>query len=352
MAVSKDTLEQIRRAVEKPADLAAAKDPQIISALDRLHDSQAEKKPEAVTHVDFSHVSIQGRGFLSLMGTLYGRFGGFFRKLASLVSKLPLYGSLRANMLAGGMTAAPESYLVLAVTGSFFAGTVLFALVALLGLIFKDPLVALAAPILGVTGFVALLLVALSYPSMKAAGRASQIDRTLPFALRQLSTQVRAGVSFNRAMQSIASSDYGLLSEEFAKVVSDVNRGDTLENALVKLSARNKSKGLRRTVTQLLRSFKSGGNLSQIISDIANDVSFEVRMGIRDFTEKLNFINVIYIMVGVVAPVTLAILSAILQIPLFAGSIPPFLIYFAFVGILGVMVFILIITKRMEPASW
>jgi archaeal flagellar protein FlaJ len=153
-------------------------------------------------------------------------------------------------------------------------------------------------------------------------------------------------------MQSIATSDYGLLSEEFSHVVSDVNRGDTLENALIKLSRRNKSKGLRRTVTQLLRSFKSGGNLSQIISDIATDVSFEVRMGIRDFTEKLNFINVIYIMVGVVAPVTLAILSAILQIPLFAGSFPPFLIYFAFVGILGVMVFILFITKRMEPTSW
>jgi len=75
---------------------------------------------------------------------------------------------------------------------------------------------------------------------------------------------------------------------------------------------------------------RSGGNLSVIISEIADDVSFETRQQIRDFTEKLNFVNILYIMVGVVMPVAIAILAAILQIPLFAGTIPSWFVFAGF----------------------
>lgn len=343
----KDALQEVpdeSEAVEAPPDVS--------ELVERFRGESSTLPVRKTAALNFDRVDFPQKGIFAFWGQLYQRFGRFFRGLSEFFSRLPIYASLQENMACAGMRMAPESFLVIAVTGAFSVGALVFAIVALLSVVLRDVLLGLAAPILGIAAFVGSLLIALTYPSMQASERATKVDRVLPFALRQLATQVRAGVSFHRAMQSISASDYGLLSEEFAKVTADVNRGDTMENALFKLSRRNKSRGLRRTVTQLLRSFKSGGNLSQIISDIADDVSFEVRMSIRDFTEKLNFINVIYIMVGVVAPVTLAILSAILQIPLFAGSIPPFLVYFAFVGILGVMVAILYMTKRMEPSVW
>lgn len=75
-------------------------------------------------------------------------------------------------------------------------------------------------------------------------------------------------------------------------------------------------------------------------------------MRIRDFTERLNFINIIYIMVAVVAPVGAAILSAVMQIPMFAGGLPPYFVYLAFAGITLAMIMILFITKRLEPVAW
>ncbi|MBI5226155.1 type II secretion system F family protein [Candidatus Micrarchaeota archaeon] len=360
MAISKETLQRIKAAVEleREDDMeesgGALIETDLQKMIERLRPADQKSLQPDTAHkpMNFEKVAFPARGLIGALGQIYTKFSGIILKLSGAFAKLPMTHTLAASLTAAGMTIAPETYLAAAVTGAFVVGALIFALVGLIGLFISDPLLAIAAPALSGAAFVGILILALSIPSGKATARAAEVDRSLPFALRQLSTQVKAGVSFHRAIQSIATSNYGLLSEEFARVASDVNRGDTMENALMKMARRNRSKGLRRTVTQVLRSFKTGGNLSQIITDIADDVSFEVRMSIRDFTEKLNFINVIYIMVGVVAPVTLAILSAILQIPLFSGGFPPYLIYMAFVGILGVMVAILWITKRMEPAVW
>lgn len=360
MAVSRETLQRIKAAIElEREDEGEAPiggglvETDLQKVIERFKPADAKPAETAAKKpMNFEKVAFPARGMMGSLGSVYTRLSGILLKLSKLFAKLPMSATLASSLTAAGMTIAPETYLAASVTAGFLAGALIFALVGIIGLFIRDPLLALAAPVLSASAFLAVLIVAMSLPAARAASRAAEVDRALPFALRQLSTQVKAGVSFHRAMQSIATSNYGLLSEEFTRVVSDVNRGDTMENALLKLARRNRSKGLRRTVTQVLRSFKTGGNLSQIITDIAEDVSFEVRMSIRDFTEKLNFINVIYIMVGVVAPVTLAILSAILQIPLFSGGIPPMLIYLAFVGILGVMVAILWITKRMEPAAW
>ena len=67
---------------------------------------------------------------------------------------------------------------------------------------------------------------------------------------------------------------------------------------------------------------------------------------------ETNFINIIYIMVAVVAPVGAAILSSVMQIPMFAGGLPPYFIYVAFGGIIIAMVMILFVTKRLEPVAW
>jgi len=66
----------------------------------------------------------------------------------------------------------------------------------------------------------------------------------------------------------------------------------------------------------LLRALKSGGNLSEIMTTIADDVSYQLSADIDTFSGKLNFLGVIYIFVGIVVPVMLAILSGIRNAPL------------------------------------
>jgi flagellar protein FlaJ len=114
---------------------------------------------------------------------------------------------------------------------------------------------------------------------------------------------------------------------------------------------RNRSRGLRRAISQILRALRTGGRVSDVIANIADDVAFETRMRIRDFTETLNLVSIVYIMVAVVAPVALTILSAVVQLPLLAGFIPPEYIMAAFGGILMSMGLMLFVTIRLEPGT-
>jgi flagellar protein FlaJ len=221
--------------------------------------------------------------------------------------------------------------------------------VVLLGIALEDYAIAAAAPFLGVFSVLIFLVIGASYPNVRAKERAISIDRELPFALRQLSTQVKAGLSFNRAMTSVAQSDYGELSVEMKKALRDMDSGATTEEALSKVMYRSKSRGFKRALIQIIRSLRTGGRLSEIIASIADDVSFETRMGIRDFTEVLNIISVVYIMIAVVAPVTLTVLTAVIQLPLIAANIPQAFIVLAFMGIILGIGAIIFVTIRLEP---
>ncbi|MFH0835186.1 MAG: type II secretion system F family protein [Candidatus Micrarchaeota archaeon] len=301
--------------------------------------------------LDFKKLDAEKVG--GLAGAMFSSFRGPFTKLAQAMSGLPALERARSTLDSAGMKTPPEAYLVAvavnAVLGAIF-GCILFVI---LGVALNDATLAAISPLVGGAFFILVILAGIFYPIGRASSRAREIDRVLPFALRQLSTQIKAGVSFSKALESVANSNYGVLSEEFGKVLSDLDNGMSNEDALGALSRRTQSKGLRKALTQMIRSFRSGGSLSQIITDIADDVSFETRMSIRDFTERLNFVNIIYIMVAVVAPVGIAIMSAVLQIPMFAAiGIPPYFIDFAFLGILLAMIAILYVTKRMEPAAW
>ncbi len=57
-------------------------------------------------------------------------------------------------------------------------------------------------------------------------------------------------------------------------------------------------------------------------------------------------------MLGIVMPVVVAILSAVLQIPLFAGTIPSWFVYAGFGMSIVFMILIVYITRKMEPAAW
>ncbi|MFH1443344.1 MAG: type II secretion system F family protein [Candidatus Micrarchaeota archaeon] len=301
----------------------------------------------SVMQADISTMSTKG---LTLIGGVYNYFRGPLTSLTNMIASIPLSQGLKENLESAGIKWSPEEYLVIIST----AATLVFVIVLMLfgsisGGLGDVSLLALS-PFIAIIAFMTTLIIGFIYPSAMANERASKLNRELPFALRQLATQVKAGVSFHKAMNSIVNSRYGALSEEFKKVLNDIDKGSSTEQALLKLAARTKSRGLKKAIVQILRALKSGGNLSETITAIADDVSFELRMKVRDFTEKLNFISVIYIMIGVVGPVVMVILSSIAQLPLIGGNFPFEYIVLAFLGITVVMIMLLFIIKRMEPA--
>jgi len=159
------------------------------------------------------------------------------------------------------------------------------------------------------------LTIAFLIPDSKAKKIAQEIDKQLPFALRHMSIEIRAGVGIYKTMQSIASSGYGPLSEGFQWVLHQIEKGVSTEEALEAWTNMTKSESLSRVTSHIIRALRTGGNLSVIMVTIAEDVSFERKMKIADFAEKLNLLGLFLMFATVVGPVMLTILTTIASSP-------------------------------------
>ena len=205
---------------------------------------------------------------------------------------------------------------------------------------------------LGLAIFISILLIALSifyYPKIKKQNEYASFSKELPYALRQLATELRSGRSLFDSLDSVASSDYGILSLEFSRVLEEIKYGESTENAFLNLEKRVDSKALSRTIYEILTSLRIGANLSNSLSIIADDVNFDIRMKLKEYSEKLNAFVMIYTFLAILAPVIL--LTMLLAASVVIGDLVPgdliLVLYSVFFP--TIIVFLGVAIKKLEP---
>ncbi len=172
----------------------------------------------------------------------------------------------------------------------FFMGGLLFGLDILTSLL------------LGVFGFLAGFMYLRAYPRIVWKRRVSEVEKALPYVLRHLAALLSAGVGIAEAMVSVANADYGVASEEFDMMIRDMRSGASFEDALTRFDRKMESENVTRVVKQILRAIKFGGNLADILYDMAADFAFEYRMKLVEYVQKVNGISFVYMFLTVVMP--------------------------------------------------
>ncbi|MEG3224146.1 MAG: type II secretion protein F [Methanobacteriales archaeon Met13] len=186
-------------------------------------------------------------------------------------------------------------------------------------------------------------------PRLKKGSRSTAASREIPFALRQMATELRAGLGLHDSMRSVAVSGYGPLSEEFARALEEIKYGETTEKALMDMSERIDSEGLKRAVYQITRTLTSGGDLAKTLSVIAEDTAYEMRMKLKDYAQKLNSFTMIYMFVAILGPVILMVML-IAASTVMGPLIPPILLLILYLFLFpAVVAFMAFMIKRLEP---
>lgn len=186
-------------------------------------------------------------------------------------------------------------------------------------------------------------------PKIRKNNNYSTVSKELPYALRQLGTELRSGKGLHDAMVSIVDSDYGVLSLEFSRVLEEINYGVSTENAFLNLSNRVESDALSRAVQQIIITLKIGSNLATALDIIAEDLNFDIQNKLKDYAQKLNAFIMIYTFIAILGPVILLIM--ILAASAVIGDFIPnelVLILYGFFFPL-IIVFLIIMVKRLEP---
>lgn len=130
----------------------------------------------------------------------------------------------------------------------------------------------------GIAGALAGWFAPQLYVQARQARRLARCAADLPAALSMMSNALKAGHSFLQAAETVATELDSPLAEEFGQMVHEIRLNVSTEDALANLVDRVRSDDLDLVVTAVLIQRQVGGNLAQLLDQIAHTIRERVRI--------------------------------------------------------------------------
>jgi len=108
--------------------------------------------------------------------------------------------------------------------------------------------------------------------------RQRALSGQLPDTISLLSNALKAGYSFPQAIDTVANNASPPISDEFARVVRELNLGGSIEQSLNNLVRRAGNDDLDLIVTAAIIQSQVGGNLARVLDNISDTIRERVRV--------------------------------------------------------------------------
>ena len=179
------------------------------------------------------------------------------RKYMSVIDEESLYAGLEEapyKVVAISVLLSLASSLIVLATFGFLGYTVLFRLL-------------ISAILLMMGLFVPYIIL-----TLMAESRRKEIETILPDMLLLTSSNVKSGLTIDKALLFSARPEFGILGIEVKHLALQIFGGTTLEDAFNALLKKVRSPILSRTVNLLLEGLRSGGAVAQLLEESATDI--------------------------------------------------------------------------------
>jgi len=186
------------------------------------------------------------------------------RSVARKLESLKRAESLDFKMQQAGLPILGTEFVVIAIFGAILAGAVTMLLTMNMGNAF-------------LVGFVALFGEWM-YVEFRIKHRRETFTNQLGDCLTMVANAMRAGFSFLQAMELVSKEMEPPISEEFAKVIREMNIGSRMEQALENMDKRVGSPDFSLMVTAVLIQRQVGGSLATILDTISSTINERIRM--------------------------------------------------------------------------
>lgn len=198
-------------------------------------------------------------------------------QLDHLIEAAPGVDRLKHLIEKSGVSTTPS--------GIFMAGFIAAAAFVLIAMMFTDK--PFARPVAALVGFV----LPFAYLKRRATVRLKKFEEHFPEALDLLSRAIRAGHAFQTAMGMVATELQDPVGPEFKKTFDQQNFGLPLKDALNELADRVDLLDVRFFVTAVLIQRDTGGNLAEILDNLAHVVRerFKILRQVRVHTAHGRF---------------------------------------------------------------
>ena len=168
---------------------------------------------------------------------------------------------LQEFLLSGAIFSDASQILAILILFILLGEIILCVFIAVMGL----PVSLLIIPLFSIPGL-------FTYVIVQQEKRAQEIERTAPDFLRQLSSMLQVGLSFENAMEDMSKYGEGPLYDEMRRTIIEIRMGRNFDDAWRAMSVRLKSRDLERVFGIILDGRKSGSSISNVLSDVSDDL--------------------------------------------------------------------------------
>jgi pilus assembly protein TadC len=152
------------------------------------------------------------------------------------------------------------------------------------------------------------------YLNMKIYTRVKNIEDHLPEYLVLVSTNLRGGLSFEKALWNAIKPDFEILSDEMSIVSKKVMTGSDLAEALKEFAEKYDSPSVKRTIDLILGEIQSGGQIAKVLDQTIDSLRKTKLIKEEMVANTLMFTIFIASIVIIISPLLFALAYNLLSI--------------------------------------
>ncbi len=150
--------------------------------------------------------------------------------------------------------------------------------------------------------------------SIASESKGKFVEKILPDALQLIASNIKSGLTTERALFVSARPEFGPLEKELKLASKEILAGKRIDIALLELPTRIRSKVLERTVWLISKGIQSGGQIADLLMKLSDDLREQ-----RSIQEEVKanvsmYVLLIFFASAIGAPMLLGISSFIVEI--------------------------------------
>ncbi|MBU4501334.1 MAG: type II secretion system F family protein, partial [Nanoarchaeota archaeon] len=144
--------------------------------------------------------------------------------------------------------------------------------------------------------------------------KAKFIERALPDALQLMSSNLRAGLTPEKALLLAARPEFGPLTKEINRMGKEITIGRDIDEALIGITKRIKSDKVSKTIMLIVTGIRSGGELASLLDHTSRNLREQdfIEQKIRSSINM--YVIFIFTAVGLGAPMLYALSSFLVEV--------------------------------------
>lgn len=149
---------------------------------------------------------------------------------------------------------------------------------------------------------------------MRADAKAKFVELILPDVLQLMASNLRAGLTIDKAFILSARPEFGPFEHEIDRIGKEVTMGKELEEALLELKDRIKSERLEKTILLIVTGLRSGGQLASLLEQTAKNLRDQKFVDEKIKTHVMMYVIFIFVAVGIGSPLLFGLSSVLVEV--------------------------------------